>query len=276
MAFDEEDSLDEEFLRAKKTDRLTKEDILDEDFKKARIIRGKNLMGPKKKKKKPFLLSGIFLIIVALICIGIIIKAPWAYIKADQYENSGEADAFIFKDYDKYDLGDDNESQTIINIFEPKNCSDDCNYLGLTFDDFYTPPKITFYGFILLVILGIIFLLYQLIDRKRNFSFESFIITHSIFSAVTIIVCTYLLIVLLKFFGVYLLLYYNDPFILSNNIIFLSPVVLVLVFILLGIIKVMFSILKFNYNQLKQDIKEKDSKNPFFIYKGGRDGVILE
>lgn len=272
MTSNEEDSLDEDFFQTSKLDRVTKEDILDESFKRAEVITGKKFKGTKIAKKKPFLQSGIYLIIVVLICIGIITYAPWAYVKADQDANGGEADAFIFKNYDKDDLGYDNESQTIINVFEPEKCnSSDCNYLGLTFDDFNTTPKITLYGFIILVILGLIFVIYQIIDRMRNFTFESFIIIHSIFSAITIIVCAYLLIVILKFFGVYFLLYYNDPLILTNNIAFFSPVVILLTFILCSVIKVMFSLLKINCKEFSQNIKDKDSKNPFFIYKSGKD-----
>ena len=111
--------------------------------------------------------------------------------------------------------------------------------------------------------------MFQIIDRKYNFGTELFTLIHSIFLALTIIVSMFIVMLILKFFGVYLLIYYNSPINLTENIAFVSPVTIALAFILLGVVKVSFSVLKINCNQLKQKYKEKNTKNPFFIYRGG-------
>lgn len=257
-------------MNTKKIKKASKEDILDEDFIKAKIITEKRLNENNEEKKKPFFQSGILLIIVAIICIALITYTPWAYIKADQENSSESADMFILKDFDKNELEYTNESVTIISVFEPKNCSNgDCNYLGLTYDDFSDTPKATIYGFIGLAVLGFIFVIFQILDRKKNFDSDMFALVHSIFAVLAIIISVFILTLILKFFGVYLLLFYNSPLYLTENIAFVSPIAIALGFVLLGIVKASFSILKINCNNFIQKHKEKENKNPFFIYRGG-------
>jgi len=265
-----EDSLNEDFFLTSKTEKTTKEDILDKDFKKVEDIKEKKSEDKKTNTKKPFLKSGIILVILALICLVIISFAPWAYVKCDLDYEKGTTDRFIFKNYDEYDIGHDNESQKIINIFESNNCSNStCNYVGLTFKDFRNTPKITFYGFAILALLGLIFIIFQLLEKKRNFSVEMFTIAHSIFSTAIIIISSFLFMLVTKFIAIYFLLYYNNPFITTKNIKFVSPVAITLIFILAVIIKVTFGVMRINCAELEKNFSAKGSKNPFFIYKGG-------
>jgi len=73
----------------------------------------------------------------------------------------------------------------------------------------------------------------------------------------------------MKFLSVYFLFVYNDSFISTDNVLFISPVGIVLFFIIIAIIKTAFSIMKINYNELCKKINSTKTKNPFFIYKGG-------
>jgi len=265
-----DDSLNEDFFLTSKTEKTTKEEILDKDFKKFKDIKEKKSDDKKRNTKKPFLKSGIILVILALICLVIISFAPWAYVKCDLDYEKGKTDRFIYKNYDEYDIGSDNESQKIINIFESNNCTNSsCNYVGLTFKDFRNTPKITFYGFAILALLGLIFIIFQIIEKKRNFSVEMFTIAHSIFSTATIIISSFLFILVIKFFGIYFLLHYNDPFITTKNIVFVSPVAITLLFILAAIMKGTFGVMRINCAELEKNLSAKESKNPFFIYKGG-------
>lgn len=269
MKPNKKDSLNEDFFLTTKNEKTTKEEVLDENFKNVKDLKEKKSEDKKTIMKKPFLKSGIILVIVAVICLGII-YAPWAYVRCDSDYEDGKVDKFIFKNCDEDDIGYDNESQKIINIFESNNCSNSsCNYVGLTFDDFSNTPKITFYGFSFLALLGLIFIIFQLIERKHSFSVERFTIVHSIFSTVTIIVSTFLFVLIIKFFGIYFLLYYNDPFLTTKNIVFVSPVAITLLFTLAAIIKVTFSIMKINCIELEKNLNTNEPKNPFFIYKGG-------
>jgi len=270
MKHSKEDDLNEDFFLTTKTEKVTKEEILDKDFKKVKDVKEKKSEYKKTNTKKPFLKSGIILVIMALICLVIISFAPWAYVKCDLDYEEGKADKFIFKNYDENDIGYDNESQKIVNIFESNNCtSSSCNFVGLNFEDFSNTPKITFYGFGILALLGLIFIIFQIIEKKRSFSVEMFTIAHSIFSTATIIISTFLFILVIKFFGIYFLLYYNDPFITTKNIVFVSPVAITLLIILAAIIKATFGIMRINCTQLEKNFSAKGSKNPFFIYKGG-------
>ena len=79
----------------------------------------------------------------------------------------------------------------------------------------------------------------------------------------------FLLIQLMKFLSVYFLFVYNDSFISTDNVLFISPVGIVLFFIIIAIIKTSFSIMKINYTELYKKYTITKTKNPFFIYKGG-------
>ena len=94
MRSDFEDNLNEDFFINSKYEKTSKDDILDINLEKAKDIHGINKKRTKKEKKKPFLKSGIVLLILSLICIGLIIApTPWGYIKSES-ETLGDVEKF--------------------------------------------------------------------------------------------------------------------------------------------------------------------------------------
>lgn len=245
----------------------TKGEILDEVFKKAEVKKELNKTKTKKNKNKPFLKSGILLMLIAFICWIIIVSSPWVYVKTDS-EFFGQNEMFLsLEDVDKPVYEGD-----IKNVFEPNNCSENsCSYLGLNFDDFNQDTRMIIYCLFAFIIIGLVFTIIQIIDRLKGFSTESFMLFHSLFAFFTIAVGLYLLIILVKYLGVYLLLYHNASFLTQNlllkNVVIVFPVVLIFILTVCAIVKISFSILKMNFVELTKKSKADDSVNPFFIYK---------
>jgi len=269
MKSNDSSNLNKDFFFKNNLEDLSKEDIIDETFRRAENKnQGRSIK--QKTKKKPFYKSGILLIIIALVCIGIVILSPWAYVKCDKENNNGSVDKIIFINYDKEDIGFDNNSQLITDIFESDNCSNSsCNYAGLDFNDLKITPKTIFYGFVILALIGLVFVIFQIIDKIYGFSIETFIIIHSAFSAVAMVISVYLFLLVLKLIGIYFLLLYNSKFFTAQNIVFVSPVAIFLILVLFNVISWEIRVISSNYKRFEQRINPKPSEKPFFTYKSG-------
>ena len=239
--------MNEEFALGAKRGKKLKEEILDESFKKAEISRGIRLPDKKPSKKsyeKTFPKLGVLLIIFAIIGLIFIYNVPWAYIKYDTGEEQVEAS--IYRNFE----GAGSENQQILDLFRSPH------YIGLSIDDFTDMPTSASYGFILLIVLGVILTLFGILDKIRNFSLETSIIIHFIFAIVTIVTGTFIVLSVIKILGSHFLLGYNMPLIpdLSNIILFFPAAFVVVVFGFI-IVKLAFTIMRMDFNEL-QKIKE--------------------
>jgi len=271
---DEED-INEDFLQNARREK-TKNELLDETFKKAEIVHG---LRPSEKKiipKRPFLKSGIVLLVIAILCLVIIDNAPWMYIKYDD-PALGVIEETFGRDlknekFDKIENADSTVFGNIQGLFESRcnNCSNNSqHFIGLSIDDFSSTPKMTFYAFMIMALMGIIFTLFQVIDKLRRFSFDTVAIIHSIFAAGIIFASTYVLLLVIKFFGTYLLIVHNGPFspLDELRVVFIAPVILIVIAAIL--IKGATAILKMNFNELKMRFKTDIPEDSFSIYRFG-------
>jgi len=270
-----EADINEDFLQDARREK-TKNELLDETFKKAEIAHG---LRPSEKKiipKRPFLKSGIVLLAIAILCLVIIDNAPWMYIKYDDpvYETIEETFGRDLKNekYDKIENADSTVFGDIQGLFESQcnNCSNNSRqFIGLSIDDFSSTPNMTFYAFIIMALMGILFTIFQVIDKIRKFSLDTVAIIHSIFAAGIILTSTYILLLIIKFFGTYLLIFHNGPFILLDNlrVVFIAPVILIIIAPIL--IKGAAAIIKMNFNELKMRFKTDIPEDSFSIYSFG-------
>jgi hypothetical protein len=165
------------------------------------------------------------------------------------------------------DLTKGNYYDEIDYLFESpcKNCSNNSkNFIGLNTDDFKNIPKNSSYGFIIIMLLGIIFTLFEMIERWRNFSIDKAIIAHSIFSAAALIVFVYILFISIKFISSNVVLYYNRAFIeifSINNVFLIFPIPVILIVISFVGILISIIIMKINFHELERKFLSK--KNAF-------------
>ena len=256
----EDDNLNEDFISdIKKFRKITKDDILDETYKKAEVSKRVQPKEEKKPFKKPYLKLGFFLIIISILSLIFITYSPWIYIKYDA--EYGTIQQFFNRDFTngKY-------YKEIDYIFQSActNCSNSSkNFIGIIKNDFIDIPRLTSYAFILLLTLGIIFTIFEIIERKRNYNTEKVAFVHSTFAIFSLVISFYLLILIIKFFSVYFLLYYNQSFIEAvyvKNIILVFPVITILFIILFLISIVSIIVMKINFSYFeKKYITEKIS-----------------
>jgi hypothetical protein len=273
----DEDEVNKELPQREKKREKTKEEILDETFKKAEILKGKveKKVEEKKIKKtveRPFLKSGIILILIAIIALAFIEYSPWLYIDYETDEGAGEQ--FFYRGFNE-ELDFNKINLTILNLFWSPctNCSDNSqNYIGLTFDDFSNSPQTMSNGFIGIVLMGIIFTVFLIIDKFRKFSDDIILVVHSLFSAGIIVVSLLILISSIKFIGTYFLLYHNWSFIEISGItgvtlVFLVPIILVILTI--AIIRGSIMMLKINFREMEKKLKLDNPESPFSTYRYG-------
>jgi len=262
MNYNEEDSLDKEFFLNIKRDRVTKDTILDETYKKALQKREKKTKEKTTPKNKPFYKTGILLIIIAMICFGIINYMPWFYIRYDGED--GTKEQIFYKDFKMEDINYE-EIQKIL------SSNNDTHYLGFSINDFKNIPTTISYYFIGLGAIGFLFFLLQMFDKKLKLSLDSFSIIHSIFSAVIMSIGLVILLIMMRFISSYILLYYNMPLIETyinvTNVIVVFPVVFIIIFVAAIIVKLSFSIMKINFREIEKKAGIKGYENPFFIHK---------
>ena len=266
--------LDDESLTMEKKKEKTKEKILDDTFKKAELIREKKIKNKRTRKTiktvdRPFLKSGILIIIVAIIMLVFVEYSPWMYINHETDE--GSAVHIIYKDFNQ----EGEINQTVIDFFQSPcdNCSNNSqNYIGLDFDDFTNSPKTISNGIIILIILGIIFTVFLIIDRFYRFSDEIVLALHSLFSIGIIIINLFILVVSIKFIGTYFLLYHNWSFIeisgMKNaNIVFLTPITLVILTI--AIMRAAIMTFNINFREMENKFTIDKPETPYSTFRYG-------
>jgi len=263
-----DEDIDEDFFAdIRKSRKATKENILDETFRKAERSKGFRLKEKKKVTKKPFLKLGIVLII-AVISLVAINYAPWMYIKYD-------AEYGTIQEFFNRDFKEGHYYNEIDYIFESPcaNCSNNSKtFIGLTKDDFTNIPKTTSYGLITLTLLGIIFMIFGMIERRRNFSKEMVAVVQSIFAAAALIISIFLVFIFIKFLSSYFLLYYNRPFIEVsgvNNVILIFPMPIILIAIFFVIIIIAIIVMKINLHEFEKKLVSEKTRSTLSSFKFG-------
>ena len=271
MNNDEEEKDEESPPKTEKKSDKEKEKLLDDSFKKAESLR--RILPQKKEEeniiKKPFIKLGIIIIIIAIIGFALINYIPWMYINCKTDYGSLE-EYFYYRDF-RDDLVDSNEVKSLFDS-TCTNCSDNSdNYIGLTINDFSNTPKTTSYIFIFQAILGIIFTIFVIIDRKRNFAEEKVWIIHSIITAFILIIGIIIIMINIKFLGAHLLYQLNQPFIevlgLYNvKLFFFMPYILFLFSIGLFILGLAFVRINLNKAVNKLEFEKTDKLDSNFRF----------
>jgi len=248
----------------KKKEEMKKE-FLDENLKKANVSFKKvNKNNKKIFKRKPFLKSGILLIAIAIICLIISSYSPWMYIRYNS-ENGSVEDVY----YRYYDNKNNSNDEYVNNFFKTSNSS---KLIGISSDDFTNVPQSSFYIFIIMIVLGALFTIFEIINKFKKFSRQIRTIIHTFFSLGTAIICIYYIFIIVKFLGANIMLSHNlniiKPSLDILNIVFINPIILM--FIVAGILKLSFTMLKINFKEFENIYKsnqpEKTMKN--YRYKG--------
>lgn len=268
-----EEPLEDDFVLRKRKKEIVKEEILDETYKKAEFL--KKTQPVKEKRKggdKPFFKSGIIIMIIAIVALALINYTPWMYAKYDSGDSTFQQ--FFYKDFVTKDM----ENQTynnITNLFDSpcQNCTNNSNYIGLAKEDFTNTPKLTSYGFIALLLMGLIFTIFVVIDWLRKFSFEKTYLVSSIFAVGYILVSVFILLLSLKFVSANFLLLYNMPFIqdeigLTNVfLIFLAPIIMIV--FSCAIMKGSMTVLKINYREVEKGLEPEETKKAHSTFRYG-------
>jgi len=229
----------------------TKERILDETFKKAEVSHGlrSSDSGTHKKRsyEKTFPKVGLLIIALAIVGLLFINNVPWVYIRYD----AGKEAVF---DSSFENVG----NQTLLNIFKSPY------HLGLSTDDVTYAHSMIFIGFVSLIILGIVITIFGILDKFRDFSIETFITIHFIFTTAIIAPSTFIALSGMKILGAHFLFYHNSNLILDPKLAFLFfPAVVIAVVLGLIVIKLMFTVIRMDFNAL-QKIKENETSEPPF------------
>ena len=267
MKFGEDENFDDSSAERESRERIIKQKILDENYKKAELSiglkRGKKTFDIK-SKKKPFSYLGIFLIIAAVVCLIITEQIPWFYVKYDinNNENMTTIEESYYKDF--VNKNGNNYNQ-IRNLFEPINRS---YLIGLSIDDFVATSILSYYSFLMLIFLGFFFTVFVVLYRVFKYSYETMIIIQSFFAATSAVVCVFLLFIFVKFIAAHVLFYYNTSMIhqilLNASISFPVPVIVII--IVSFILKICFVIVKSGYRELER-MTTYSTKETGFTYK---------
>ncbi len=271
--FDDNNS-DNDFFNRLDSKRTTKEDLLDENFKRASKYQKNTSSKKTNRKKRPFLKSGILLLITAIICAFFVSQLPWAYVKCEVNTQDGEIEENVYA----YEDEDDLSEKDVIQIFQhngtdsAKNASQySYNLIGLNVDDLDYTPKITTYGFIVLAIVAIFLIIFQIVDRMKNFTDDIFLSVHSFIICVIVAVCIYIFIYLTKFLSANILINYNYMILIPNKVLFIPVAPIIYFVILIAITKISFSLLRSNFQEMHRRKNFGESLNTlaFFSSKGG-------
>jgi len=270
MLIDGEEQIDDKsFFRKIPVEQL-KQEALDNSFKKA-----ENKNKPKKeiklpKKKKPILKIGFILIIFGLLLI-VILKTnifPWMYISYDSNFEDVSYDNSYFSNFisNKEDI-----NQTVEKFFSSENSS---KLIGLSDQDFFDIPKISFFISIAIIILGSIFSILVIIDKKLNFPLINLYIFQTIFVSFLILIFIYFISILTKFLGGNISIILNSKLInksLNNaNIIFPIPIIVIVILSIL--MKLCFTVIKSNFKEINI-IRNAENENLFLSFRNKKGGT---
>lgn len=283
MNYGEDEDIDKNITPNSRREKI-KDGFLDDTFNRAKAQPDIRPNVRKINPKKPFLKSGILIIVIALLCLAIVNFLPWIHVEYDSQEFGTVKETFTFSyetDFKNEKLENVNLAKlnstaigNIYGLFESQcsSCSDSSsNFIGLSINDFSDTAKMTTYSFFVLILLALFLIVFQIFDKIRNCSTDTVAIIHSIFAAGVMITSTYILLLIMKFFGAYILIYSNSSFIALKDLIvvFIVPVFLIILVPLL--IVGANAIIKMNFNELKIKFKADIPADSFSNYKfGGR------
>lgn len=260
---------DEEFeedFQIKKEQRI-KQEFLEENFKKASTaidkIKKENI---KKPAKKPFFKLGLCLILISIFCLIFLNLMPWAYIKYDNNVPELKTHEFFYYNTGKIDTI--SNDTTFTNFFKS---GESYGYIGLSSNDITKTSEVQSCIFYAFIVIGIVFTIFEILFRKRDFSLKRYRLVHTFFALITAILSVYFIFISIKFIGANILIGYNIQFAFINieklAIVFIAPVILT--FIVSGILKLSITVLKINFNEFEKIIDEKITNNSSRIIKYG-------
>jgi len=262
-----DDEFDEDFSLYKNRHSDTKKKSFNINLDKDNGV-GNNKTKDDPIHKKPLMKSGIALIVVAIICLSIINFVPWLYVKYDsELSEAGHVEGFYYKDFETPE--DAFFQDEVYNFFQSRNMS---VYTGVNIDDFSEIPDFLTLCFYSFLILGIIYSLFAVYYKFKNFDFELSVIIQAVFAGSIIIISALVIFASLKFLGAHLLYNYNFELISNNllNAVFIFPSPVIIIFTSAGIMKVAFSFLKINIREISKKINSDTSDKTMFTYMGGR------
>ncbi len=250
-----------------------KEKILDERKKQIlnRLKTDENVRTIK-ISKKPLKKIGFLIIILAIF--GLLIPnivSPWYYIDYT-IENT--------KSGKSYNYEAEFRSYTTVNDWDQKYYSffltpEVSYYNGVFVSFFHTTPTDVNIGFFIILLLGVCVVLFELLDKKKDFSFELFTSIQAILYSLMLIPLIFISTSVLRFIGSYFLQAhhfgtgYQDLFSKSiyekSEIEFLiSPASIIVMLIVLFIILIVFTVMETDLRTILKEIekKEKEKNKP--------------
>ena len=236
-----------------------KQNLLDENFRKAVYSMKRKDTPIPRSEKKPFFKIGIVIFIVSMICIGIILKAPWMYIEYD----SSNLDSNEYKSYYYMNFRGETykQSQSVETFFDSENST---TFLGIERNDFSYIPKIGIYLFSILAILALVFTILVFIDKKKDIiSIEHLYLFHTISMVITLVICTFMIYFLIRFFGASVLSTLNKSILEKSftNFAILFPTPLILIFISSVLMKLCGTTIKSDFREMLNIKDEKDESS---------------
>jgi hypothetical protein len=259
--FGKGEGMDKEFHVSEEREKLIKEHILDDTFKKAEMNREKrNTDKSKSKKTHKTTFPKLVALLIIFAILGLIISnvVPWIFINFNA--GYGDISLPIYSNFNKNDI----TYQEINDLFNTQN------YIGIKYNDFSTTPTFVSYGFISLIILAIALTIFLLIDKFRHFSTITFTIFHFIIASLTVVSGIFIAVSVLKYFGVFFLKYYNSELINFNITFLIFPAAFILVVFGLIIVKIAFMIMRMDLGTI-QNIYRDSSEKSFSRYTRGGD-----
>jgi len=236
-----------------KSDELIKQKILEESFRKANFKTEndkKNKKSEEKLKKRSTSKIGIFLIVISIVSIILMYLGPWVFIQYNA--DYGSDSVLIFSNT----INSDINSKDIIDLLST-------NYMGVSLGDFQNAPYQISIGFFALIIIGLIFFMFQVIDKFKKFPSETFIIITNLFAVISFMVGIYIIVITMKFIGSYFLFLQNIHLIdFYPIIVYIMPFLIIINGFLVS--KYSYSIIKIYYNQLKSKKHSSEGKYSFF------------
>jgi hypothetical protein len=262
----EDEEFEEDFQITKKEQKI-KQEILDENFKKASTtINNTKKENIKKPIKKPFFKLGFCLILISIFCLILLNLVPWAYIKYDNKISESKNNEFFYNNNGEIETSSNDTNFT--NFFKSEGSYES---IGISSYDLTKTSKVQSYIFYAFIAIGIVFTIFQIIFRKRDFSIKKYRLFHAFFALITAILSIYFIFISVKFMGANILIGYNIQNVLGNLeklvVVFITPVVLI--FIVSGILKIAIAVLKINFNEFEKILDEKTTKNSSKIIRHG-------
>jgi len=216
--------------------------IINEDSKRTQITLGVGNID-NKYAIRPFRKAGILLIIIALVCLLLINSLPWAYFKYEPQNNEEFVEELYYKD-------DINVNLPQVSFLNSENGS---YYIGINSGDFIYAYDMTFYCFISFIIIGAILTIFEILTKGKKKLHEISILINSFAILITALLCIFLISIYIKFLGAHLLLYYNSSSISNyfSNISIIFPGAFIIVIIVSGILKIVFTTIKMYFKELR-------------------------